>query len=215
MVRPRVQDAYDMNLPDDRVALDARIDALLANPATAAEAAEPDRQAVQWRRQHLRGNDPDLALALVRLASADAYVGATVEIASGTESASDDMAGGVVPVRVGRVRVMTGADAGAGGSMAVDQELREDALDVLRDALVWRLEPARWAAVAVAVNALADALHVGDVEAVRAAVYDLELAGPVRAVGVGDTPQVVTPEQVREEINELIHRLDGRDVVED
>lgn len=95
--------------------------------------------------------------------------------------------------------------------VTLDQELREDALDVLRDALVWQLEPARWTAVDAAVDALAAALRAADVEAVRAAVYGLELAGPVRAVVVGDNPLVEAPEEVREEINELVRTLDGRD----
>jgi hypothetical protein len=97
---------------------------------------------------------------------------------------------------------------------ALEAELRGDALAVLQDALEWRLTGPRWAAVAEAVEAVTSALRTGDVEALRAAVYDLELAGPVRATGFGDTPVVDAPEPVREEINELIHTLDGRAATE-
>jgi hypothetical protein len=106
---------------------------------------------------------------------------------------------------------MAGEQVGDGRPVTLDQDLREDALDVLNDALAWRLVPARWAIVARYVDRLANALQAGDPEAVRAAVAELELAGPVRAARVGDTPLVEAPEPVREEINELIHTLDGRD----
>jgi len=110
---------------------------------------------------------------------------------------------------------MAGEQPEIGGSVVADKELREDAVDVLRDALAWRLEPARWAVVAAAVDALTGALQAGDVDAVRAAVYELELAGPVRAGGFGETPVVEAPVPVREEINELIHALDGRSAAQD
>ncbi|MGH3566596.1 MAG: CATRA system-associated protein [Pseudonocardia sp.] len=93
---------------------------------------------------------------------------------------------------------------------ALDDESRTDALDVLRDALEWRLTEARWGSVAAAVGALVAALRSGDVDAFREAVSDLELAGPVRATGFGDTPTVPAPAPVRDEINELIHTIDGR-----
>lgn len=97
--------------------------------------------------------------------------------------------------------------------MAGDQvgaELREDALDVLRDALDWRMTEARWGVVAEAVRRMAVTVRSGDAGAFREAVYDLELAGPVRATGVGDTPTMPAPEPVLEEVNELIHTVDGR-----
>jgi hypothetical protein len=88
-------------------------------------------------------------------------------------------------------------------------ELRADALDVLRDALEWRMSSARWTAVAAGIEALSTAVRSGDVARSQAAVYELELCGPVRASGFGDPP-VPAPEPVREEINELVHTLDGR-----
>src|SRR5215218_4313833 len=104
---------------------------------------------------------------------------------------------------------MTSQQPGSGQPVIMDEELRQDALDVLADALEWQLQPARWRFVEEALNALKAARRAGDVEAIRAAIYQLELAGPVRAIGVGDTPLVDAPKDVREEINELIHTLDG------
>jgi hypothetical protein len=96
----------------------------------------------------------------------------------------------------------------------LDGELRADALDVLRDVLEWRLTGLRWTAVTAALEAMSAALPSGDVASFRAAVYELELAGPLRATGFGDTPSVDPPLPVREEVNELILILDGRQVVE-
>jgi hypothetical protein len=106
---------------------------------------------------------------------------------------------------------MTDQQPGSGQQVTMDEELRQDALDVLADALEWRLEPVRWRVVEEAVRALKAAMSAGDVEAMRAAVYRLELAGPVRAVGVGDTPLVDAVKDVREEINELARTLDWSD----
>ena len=54
------------------------------------------------------------------------------------------------------------------------------------------------------------ALRSGGVAAIRGSVHNLELIGPVRAANFGDPPTVEPPQSVREEINELIHSLDGR-----
>jgi CATRA-Associated Small Protein len=93
---------------------------------------------------------------------------------------------------------------------ALDDETRQDALNVLADALEWRLTETRWSLVAEALGMLTAAVRSGDVGAFRHAVYELELAGPGRATGFGDTPTVPAPKPVLEEINELIHTVDGR-----
>ena len=95
-----------------------------------------------------------------------------------------------------------------GDTHALDDEVRTDALDVLTDALQWRLTAARWVAIRTAVDALAAAVRAGDTEAVRTAVADLELLGPVRAVPIGREPVVPPPDPVRDEINELVGVLD-------
>jgi len=94
-------------------------------------------------------------------------------------------------------------------SQSLDEELRQDALDVLQDVTRWNLPDTRWTSVADIVDALAAARDARNWAALRAAVYDLELAGPVRATRIGTDPVLVpAPDPVREEINELIHALD-------
>jgi hypothetical protein len=97
-----------------------------------------------------------------------------------------------------------------GTSSALDEETRTDALDVLRDALQWRLTEARWSAVGPVVGTLAAAVRDGRTDDVRSATADLELLGPVRARSLGDQSTGPAPEPVREEINELVDTLDGR-----
>jgi hypothetical protein len=94
----------------------------------------------------------------------------------------------------------------------MEDDLRDDAVDVLRDALVWRLTTGQWTAVTQAVDVLAAALVAGDASLFREALYDLELAGPVRATRIEDAEVLPPPEPVRERVNELIHTLDGRPV---
>jgi hypothetical protein len=93
----------------------------------------------------------------------------------------------------------------------LDDGVRADAIDVLTDALQWQLGEARWVAIRAAVVELAAAVRAGDAEAADAAVAELELLGPVRAVPIGREPIVPAPEPVREEINELVYALDDDD----
>ncbi|MDT0353624.1 CATRA system-associated protein [Pseudonocardia charpentierae] len=92
----------------------------------------------------------------------------------------------------------------------IDPDVRSDALDVLQDAVQWRLAETRWAVIGSVVSRLAAAVCTGDGDRTRTAVAELELLGPVRATPVGRTPTVPPPDAVREEINELVHTLDGR-----
>ena len=103
---------------------------------------------------------------------------------------------------------MTTLRAVTGDTHALDDEVRSDALDVLTDALQWRMTEPRWAAIRAAVDALATAVRAGDVEAARPAVADLELLGPVRATPIGHEPLVPAPDPVRDEINELVRAMD-------
>ncbi|TCK22266.1 CATRA system-associated protein [Pseudonocardia endophytica] len=87
--------------------------------------------------------------------------------------------------------------------LVLDEDLRADAIDVLKDAASWSLGGPRWGAVAGALSTMGDAARAGDVDAFRRAVYALELAGPVRAVGADEQPVVTAPETVRVEIGRL------------
>ena len=85
--------------------------------------------------------------------------------------------------------------------------VRERALQVLEDALVWDLTAAQWIEVGHALRRLRRAYDASDDRRQRDAVADLEVAGPHRVSGLGDTARLPAPRELRERINELIHAL--------
>jgi hypothetical protein len=91
----------------------------------------------------------------------------------------------------------------------LDTNLRADALDVLQDVVQWRLTAARWATVRGALDAMRAAYDAGDADALREAVYDLELAGPVRANSLGGEEIGEPPAPVYDVANSLRHDLSG------
>lgn len=92
--------------------------------------------------------------------------------------------------------------------LSLDPALREDALDVVRDAVRWRLTARRWAGVAEVVAGLDAAMRAGDADAVWARVYELELAGPVRATGIHEDPVIPAPDPVRPVLDALVRALE-------
>jgi hypothetical protein len=90
---------------------------------------------------------------------------------------------------------------GVAGSSGVD-----NALDMLRDLLVWKLPPTRWELVGETVARLEAALAAGDAAGLHDATVDLELAGPTRISRLGDSA-TLAPEPVRQVANRLIHTL--------
>ena len=95
-----------------------------------------------------------------------------------------------------------------GDTHALDDEARTDALDVLTDALQWRLTAARWAASAPRSTRWPRRCARATLRPCGRRVADLELLGPVRAVPIGREPVVPPPDPVRDEINELVGVLD-------
>jgi hypothetical protein len=91
----------------------------------------------------------------------------------------------------------------------VDAKLRADALDVLQDVIQWRLTATRWATVRGALDAMRAAYDAGEVDALREAVYDLELAGPVRANSLAGDEVGEPPAPVYDVANRLQHDLFG------
>jgi hypothetical protein len=91
----------------------------------------------------------------------------------------------------------------------LDANLRADALDVLQDVLQWRLTVTRWATVRGTLNTMRVAYDAGDVDALREAVYDLELAGPVRANSLAGKEIGEPPALVYDITNSLQHDLSG------
>jgi CATRA-associated small protein len=86
---------------------------------------------------------------------------------------------------------------------------RQRALEVLDDVLRWHLPPARWDDVEPAVQAVAQAVEDGDAAALRRAVDELALHGPVRGFSADAPPRPSARERVRERVNKLIHTLGG------
>jgi hypothetical protein len=86
-------------------------------------------------------------------------------------------------------------------------QLKDDAVNVLQDALLWELSPSRWEGITAILQALETDLADEDVEALAEVVAQLELAGPVRITSIGAPPVAPPPPKVRERINHLIHRL--------
>jgi hypothetical protein len=88
-------------------------------------------------------------------------------------------------------------------------DVRAEAVVVISDALQWRLTAARWQAIEELLAAMDAALAADDLEALTAAVADLELAGPVRITRIGAAPAVPPPLQVRDRLNRLVNSLGG------
>jgi hypothetical protein len=88
-------------------------------------------------------------------------------------------------------------------------EVRASALDVVSDALEWRLADARWLAIEQILGAMAVALQDSDLETLAVATADLELAGPLRITRIGTIPVVPPPPPVRDRLNQLVHSLGG------
>lgn len=96
-----------------------------------------------------------------------------------------------------------GSDAGAFA------EARTEALDVVSDALQWRLNETCWQSLEEILAAMDAALAASDIAALVAATADLELAGPVRLTRIGATPAVPPPPAVRDRLNRLVYSLGG------
>lgn len=93
------------------------------------------------------------------------------------------------------------------GGVPIDDEARDDAVDVLGDLVEWELAPQRWERVDAIVVSLADALAQGDGEALREATAELELTGPVRITRIGTSSLIPVPERTLDRANHLVHAL--------
>jgi CATRA-associated small protein len=98
--------------------------------------------------------------------------------------------------------------AGAG---ALPRDLKSDVVDIVSDALRWRLTDARWAQVEQLLDALRMALQSGDPHTVEAAVIDLELVAPLRIIPIGVNPIGPPAPQLRRLAIQIVHDL-GEDL---
>jgi hypothetical protein len=104
---------------------------------------------------------------------------------------------------------MSSLDKSAPHWNSADSGVRAEALDVISDALVWRLADARWSAIEETLAAMDAALAANDAKALAAATIDLELAGPVRITRIGAVPVVPPPPAIRDRLNRLVYSLGG------
>lgn len=89
----------------------------------------------------------------------------------------------------------------------LDAETVEDALDVVQDLVLWELTPQRWGRVQEILANIAAALTARDAVALREAVAELELSGPVRALRIGSKEVIGVPEPVVGQQYPLEHAL--------
>jgi hypothetical protein len=88
-------------------------------------------------------------------------------------------------------------------------EVRDDALNVLRDMLKWSMTPARWAEVEEILDGLGGVPDLADPDQVArlsSTTITLELAAPVRITKV-DRSAVPASDKIRERVNHLVHEL--------
>jgi hypothetical protein len=86
--------------------------------------------------------------------------------------------------------------------------VRGEAVEALRDALVWNLPEPRWTQAGAAIAGMAAAVAAASLEGLRQTTAHLELCGPLRVkIRLGDTPPLPAPKATRERITELIDTL--------
>jgi hypothetical protein len=95
----------------------------------------------------------------------------------------------------------------AAGARTLPDDLRSDVLDILSDAVQWRLPEVRWAGVEKLVQALHEALRAGDVAAVEAKLGDLELAAPLRITPIGGEPAGPATRRLRNLAEQVVRDL--------
>jgi hypothetical protein len=90
---------------------------------------------------------------------------------------------------------------------AWDDETAQDAVDVLRDLVLWEMTAQRWEHVAEILRRIDTALTAGDADELREAVAELELSGPVRILRIGSKTVTGIPQPVLDRRNTLVHAL--------
>jgi hypothetical protein len=93
------------------------------------------------------------------------------------------------------------------GSRSLPDDLRSDVLDIVSDAVQWRLPEARWAEIEELVQALHEALQTSDLQAVGQALGALELAAPLRITPIGGEPTRPAPLRLRNLAQQVVHDL--------
>jgi len=96
-----------------------------------------------------------------------------------------------------------------------DDETVQDAVDVLRDLVLWEMTSQRWAHVEEVLRRIGAALAARDGRELREAVAELEISGPVRMLRIGSKPAEGIPAPVLDRRNVLVHSLTADERPED
>jgi len=89
------------------------------------------------------------------------------------------------------------------------QAARDEALEVLRDAMLWNLPGPRWDQVDKAVADMAAAFAGDSLDALWQATGCLQLCGQLRVqIRLGDSTDLPAPKAVRERVSDLIDTLE-------
>jgi hypothetical protein len=86
-------------------------------------------------------------------------------------------------------------------------DLRSDVLDIVSDAVQWRLPETRWSEVEHLMCALYQAMRGGRVHDIEQSVVALELTAPLRMTPIGGDARVGATRQVRDIADKVVHGL--------
>jgi hypothetical protein len=92
-------------------------------------------------------------------------------------------------------------------SIPIGEAYRNDALELLQEALEWVVSARRWTQIDELLIALRDSWFAGDGGRFRDVVGDLEVLSPLRANDAGRDSGTPPPEPVRDRINDTIHEI--------
>jgi hypothetical protein len=84
----------------------------------------------------------------------------------------------------------------------------DEALELLSDALLWKLQESRWQQVLAAIAEVAEAVEAGSLDALWRGIADLELCSPLRvSARLGDARRRAVTKPVRKHVAELTDKL--------
>jgi hypothetical protein len=84
----------------------------------------------------------------------------------------------------------------------------DEALELVSDVLLWKLQESRWEQVLAALAEVAEAVEAGSLDALWRRIADLELCSPLRVpTRLGDTPRLPAARPIRKRAAELTDKL--------
>ncbi len=86
-------------------------------------------------------------------------------------------------------------------------DIRNTVVETLEHVLRLKLAEARWERLAELIEIAIEAQTAGDLDGLKQAADQLELAGPVRVTRIGGDDPIPPPAEIRERANELIYSL--------